>query len=58
MSAPGAPRAGARVARDAGAADRDGEAPPFLTWTALHTIVLVALAACIAALAWLTERWR
>jgi hypothetical protein len=40
------------------AAERD-EPPPFGgSWGALYALVIAALAACIAALAWLTERWR
>ena len=37
----------------------DGESPPLpLSWAQLYAIVIAALAASIAALAWLTERWR
>lgn len=36
---------------------RDDARPPVLTWPALYAIVLLALAACIAALAWLTGHW-
>jgi hypothetical protein len=37
----------------------DGEAPPLpLSWGQLYAIVILALAASIAALAWLTERWK
>jgi hypothetical protein len=37
----------------------DDEAPPRpFGWGGLYALVLVALAAAIVALAWLTERWR
>ena len=37
----------------------DDEAPPRpFVWGGLYALVLVALAAAIGALVWLTERWR
>jgi hypothetical protein len=39
-------------------ADRDGPPPVGGSWGALYALVIVALVACIAALAWVSGRWR
>jgi len=39
--------------------DAESEPPPLpLSWRQLYALVIGALAVVIAALAWLTERWR
>ena len=44
---------------DAPAPGSDDDTPPRpFGWGGLYALVLGALALCIVALAWLTERWR
>ncbi len=52
MNAPDPPEGADRAAAEV------DEAPPLLSWPQLHALVLVALAASIAALAWLTQAFR
>jgi hypothetical protein len=47
------------VTRDDDANPGSGEPPPFGgRWSVLYALVIAALAACIATLAWLSGRWR
>jgi hypothetical protein len=46
------------MADPAPAGNRDEAPPRPFGWRGLYALVIVALAASIAALLWLTERWR